>query len=396
MGLTTNGRISGYGTFRGTLGSTSDPGSVRVPENDVYYDLEYLGLLLQGSGQLFGTFSGGTLLTSAILSGSGALDATWVKHYVMNTAQAFTGIGDLDAFFYKILRRLNWVGWSKIGEARIHIDESNEAGYMPLPIKGVIKRVMSLGDNCVAYGDNGVNLLIPVSSPVVTYGQQFVSNVGLIYEGALAGTDLVHYYIGTDRNLYVFEAGSRPKLLHFQEHIEEILGEYDTQVLLHYDPIELLLYISTSQGGLILSQKGLGGGYGNLTAVAKDYLDTFFISPSTIATPLLDVETDLLDLDIRGLKTIRWLDIQGVIPPELQVRVGYRYDNSSSLSYTPWQFINTEGSAFIGITCLELVLCFKIDVAEIPVLIDNVGIKFAVSDKRFLRGMTKYDRRYDV
>jgi len=290
----------------------------------------------------------------------------------------------------------NWVGWSKIGDSRILIDRMNEAGYMPLPFNGVALRCMSLGDNCIVYGSDGIVAMVPVNSPSATYGMELISRIGLLHESAVAGSFLKHFFIGSDSCLYRLQVGERaPTKMYYKEFMNGIIPSTSTKyVSMVYDEVDDKLYISSASSGLILTSKGLGGGYAAITSVFRDGTNLYHCSPEAIVPAALSAETDTFDMEVRGLKTFRWVDLHGMIPEDTQVSLGYRYKNSGAFSYTDYKSVNKEGSVFFGITALEFRLRIRVPTYE-QILIDGCTVKFTVSDKRSLRSPTMYDRRYD-
>lgn len=332
----------------------------------------------------------GVLIPPTIFAGPGETSAPGVSANGTLRANASVEVGPQSKVvgLWITYLRNNVVGWSKIGDTRILIDESNEAGYKPLPgaISGLIYQILSFRDKYpVAYGASGAYLMFPVSQPFATFGFKKLGPIGVYQQGCVCGGETQHFFIGTDKNIYVVESKvdqERPMInsLGFAEFVEEISPNGET-VVMHYDWVNERVYISSVLGGFVLTSQGLGGGYAALSGATGNY----FTAPNALIQPHQEICTDTLDMQNRGIKTIHEVQIGANTDVNLYVAVDYRYDKAGVFTTSPWVIANKEGVAIGAVAGVEFRIRIK-NLAHDDFQIDYLNIKFKYTDKRFHRG----------
>lgn len=177
-----------------------------------------------------------------------------------------------------------------------------EAGYMPMPWQGAIKTIKRLGDYVVAYGEGGVAVLQPADiTPLVFHLRE-----SLDYGVTAVGGDIHrHLFLTEDSTLWLVSEDLKMKELGYQEWMATMSG---TDIKISYDPSLRDFYISNGTVGYILSENGLAKIFQRVSSVAY-YRSTRFGTFSSSSTLTMIVCTDVMDMGVRGRKTIGWVEI---------------------------------------------------------------------------------------
>lgn len=374
--------LTGQGKL--TAGFQSTKPWVHVAANDRTFNCLTGGGqgVLKGTGELSGTLYTGNLGTG-LLTGTGQLSGTMIPGVV--AYGLLTGYGSLSADFYILYKKVNWVGWSKIGDTRILLDESNEAGYRPLPGRatGYVHAILPYLDKLVVvYGDTGVFVLQPVAQPHATFGFKTLSNIGVYGPGAVCGDNEHHFFINKAKQLC--EVVTVPnafdvRLLGYEEFIEQLTPN-DEIVLLHRDPNRKRVYISSAIGGFIYTSQGLGGGYAKLTHADG----SIFSSDAAVSSPAQEIVTDIIDFKLRGIKALESVAVGTNLTENLYVAVDYRYDYQSTFQTTAWMQCNKEGVVYPTISAVEFRIRIKTDTYD-DFELDYLHLNYKIVDKRSSR-----------
>ena len=280
--------------------------------------------------------------------------------------------------------RTNWVAWSKIGESSFVLDRVNDAGLRPMIWAGYVFNVLQLGNNAIIYGTNGVCEMYPstVSGPetFATYGFKDIMLDGVKSKNAMCGDSTVHYFISRRDQLWRLTPRG-PEFLDYQEFLEGMMNPS-----MHYDSRYHRVLISDPDMGLCYSMSGMGGGYPNLTGYA--YVDSLLqvCSPGEIPLVPLELTTEIMDFNYRGLKTIQSVHVGTDVPITLQVAIDYRYDKGQPFKSTPWITCNFEGGAVIPCTGLEHRIKVRAKTYNY-FAVDYLNVQMKYSDRRYLRGI---------
>ena len=274
--------------------------------------------------------------------------------------------------------RSNWVGWSKIGHATFHADLMNDAGFMPMPFKGWIYVVKQLEKNFIAYGSHGVAMLFPASSPMPTFGMQRLLQIGLKGKNAVTGDHSAHFFIDSKGALWKLSGEGLAKLGY-----EEFLSELSNPSM-HFDPFNRWVLISDANQGYILTDKGLGGGYGNLSGYIIIDGEPFAVSPDELEIDTPAMTTAPIDFGYRGLKTVESVQFGLDTNKLAYAAIDYKYSKSSAYVTSQWVRLSPEGVAFIRVAGTDF--RFRLKLAEPGFCeISYINIQYKKTDHRYVR-----------
>lgn len=274
--------------------------------------------------------------------------------------------------------RLNWVGWSKIGEASFVLDVTNDAGFRPMNWSGKVYAIKQLGKGAVVYGSNGITLMSPVASPAPTFSFRDLSFLGLLSKDAVCGTEFLHYFIDAKYQLWKLTAEGLTKL-DFNEFLKVLVAP-----TLFYDEYIKHVLISDSEHGFILAEDRLGDGYANLSGYVYESGELLVSSPLLINYEPLSLTTDILDFGRRSQKTLTNVQVGTDVPEWLEIAYDYRFDLKEDWRCTRWVRLNKEATAYL--TCAGIEFRVKVRARRLTSLdVDYINISFKTTDQRFSR-----------
>jgi hypothetical protein len=130
------------------------------------------------------------------------------------------------------------------------------------------------------------------------------------------------------------------------------------------------------------------------TRVTNELTDlvTIYDNPVGFVRPLSEQElqysTDILDFGINGIKTIESVDIGGSfgLKTVAEVMVQWRNDKRGSFRDTPWKRCSPEGFVSPLVSGVEVKINLRLSTYT-DVELNNITVKWKISDKRFIRGM---------
>jgi len=321
---------------------------------------------------ILGTWSEGVLVTS--------------PDTVIEVSLGF-GTGLQETEFYTEASRANWVQWSNIGEMDFTKGRDNVAGERPLDWASWVYNIRKMKEGVVAYGKNGVSLLIPQSNvgdrgqisrvPIAnTYGLNTIYRVGLKGKMAMDGSDTEHFFIDNlDQLCRLDDEGF--KILDYSEYISN-LGD---DLVLTFDKETGLLYICDDTYGYIYNSRSDSFGQGpvNVSGIGAQSGVTYIASPAAISTPNFEVWTDIIDVGTRKSKTIYSIETGVNLTIDLYASIKYRNDKANSFSQTHWQYIDPHGIAYIFCYCHEFMIGLKTTEYEY-FEIDYLNIRGVIND----------------
>ena len=338
------GTANGYGIAKGVLTQGSLLGGDLKPELDITFNC--LGYDKDGNPNQ------GVAYAYAIASGAipfSAFDATATAYGIASATPIWGSVYEATATAYALaygdlllegLRR-NWIKWSNIGELDFTISRDNVAGERPFDWKGWIYEVKKLGDKVVAYGENGVSILIPSGN---NYGLNTVYRIGLKSKQAVTGNDAVHYFI--DNKGQLFSLSETLQKLDYSEYLSAM-----NSPVMSYDAEIDLVYICDGTLGYVYSlrDKSFGSGPVDITGISSQGGTLHAVAPAAIVIPNFEICTDIYDFGTRKLKTIFSLEFGIDLQVALQASIDYRRHKHQTFLQTLWYDVNEGGSAFI--TC---------------------------------------------
>lgn len=298
---------------------------------------------------------------------------------IFRNTQELRVITDLRADVFVEYVKSNWVGWSKIGDITFKQDLTNDSGYKPMSWPGIVYSVLKLDKNAVIYGSGGVTLMNPVTDPVPTFGFKDLLGFGIKGKSCVCGNAKKHYFIDINGSLWMLS--DKLQNLGYEEFLAPLVNP-----VMFYDEINDLVFISSADAGYVLSKDGLGGGYPSITGVQYVGNVRVFTSPGEIASPdPLEIVTDTLDFQYRGMKTIEYIQVGTDLSSGLLAAVDYRYDKNAEFQTSPFVHVNKEGVAFTKAAGVEFRLRVKAE-SFTPFEVDYITVSYKVTDKRYVRG----------
>lgn len=299
----------------------------------------------------------------------------------LSTLQDLSVLFTLSATVITNTKRSNWVGWSKIGQASFVMDVSNDAGFKQMEWPGYVYDVRKLGDSVVIYGSNGISLALPVSSPAPTFGFKELYRGGIKSKLSVAGDEFVHYFVDKIGCLYQVNVDKGVQKLGY----EEFLSTMTTPVLL-WDSMLSRLYISDSETGYTFNGGALGGGYKNITGVARVENSTIsFVSPEDIELDGIGICTDTIDFGSRGMKIVDSVQYGIDTDSRVYAAIDYRYSTDESFKTTKWVRLNREGIAHIRVSGTDFRFRLRSD-SHIFAELSYISIQLVSNDHRYRHG----------
>jgi hypothetical protein len=207
--------------------------------------------------------------------------------------------------------------------------------------------VAKLGQGVVAYGDGGIALLEPRTEPMSTFGLKHISGEGISQGAAMDGDENVHFWIGSNYELFICDASYKITKLGYKEFLEDLSGI----VRLSYCPGRKRLYISDGSAGYVLTEQGLYS-TDQLCSSIGSYRGTlcgFFIDGED---PEIRLTTDTLDFNARGFKTLERIGVGGRYynssGNDLSARVQWKadYQDQDFSDDAGWKILNNRGLAY--------------------------------------------------
>lgn len=279
--------------------------------------------------------------------------------------------------------KLNWVKWSNIGHLNFTVWKDNIAGERPLDWKGAVYSLKKLGNKVVAYGENGVSVLIPLGN---TYGLNTIHRIGLKGRQAVSGNKSIHFFVDTKGRLFslsetpmksnVFEASSYPQKLDYSEYLSDM-----SDLVLSWDEENSLLYICDGEKGYVYNPENysLGAGPAAITGIGSQGGILYIASSTLISTPAFEIGTDIYDFGTKKYKTIHEIEFGTNVSGVLQAAIEYRSDFTEDFKQTEWKDVMKKGNVFL--TALGREFRFKAKVTAYEYIeLDYINIKGIVHD----------------
>jgi hypothetical protein len=220
----------------------------------------------------------------------------------------------------------------KIGEMYFVKDETGEVIDRIMSWPGWIYQIRKLGNSgVIIYGQNGVTRMYPVD---VKFGVQDLLLVGLMGRGAVCSkeNEREHYFIDKTGLFWKLTEGGEPKSIDYSNHFSTL----NSNVLMHYDNRQDMIYICDGVLGFVWSEWGLGQGPNNITGLGtKDGID-YVISPGTITTDPFQITTDIMDGETKRPKTVTQMELGISAVKDVYAALDYRWNKGGAWITSPW------------------------------------------------------------
>jgi len=345
IGTTRNGSNTAAITGNGVYSSTP---AARNPALDIVFDCQVSGGILTATGSIHGSWANtiiavGTLSTLTLV---GSIHGTYSRGIVASGLLSLAlsiRPGESGSIYVPFTTSvgISWIKWSNIGSIDFTVGRDNVAGERPLDWRGTVYAIRKLGTRVVVYGAGGVSILVPAEN---TYGMTTVYPVGIKGKGSVTGDDSKHFFIDTDGKLW--KLSDSLQLLGYAEYLSTL----DGNVVMAYNPLTNLIYISDDTTGYIydVATGDLGGGFAGITAVGYQGGVTYIgAEDASVAAVPFEICTDIYDLGSRSGKTIYSLEFGVDLTTALYAAIDYRRNKASAFSVTPWTLVSPNGKVHI-------------------------------------------------
>jgi len=272
--------------------------------------------------------------------------------------------------------------WSKIGEMDFTPTLRNTEGFRRCPYGGEVMHVRRLGDNIIGYSDKGITLIMPVNSPVTTFGFVEVYDKGIINRGAQDGSLKDHLFVDKDYNLVRILSKELPKVLGYQSQMQELEGE---DIIVKYDTRLDDYYIGNSTKTFLLSSKGLTEIPQHPSALWMRGKESYII-PDTVNDYEPEIITEKFNMEFSGEKTSTTIETDAINHTEPKAGVDYAYElgNVSIGEYNP---INNMGIASITTASNFFRIKLKFNSILESFRISYMKLRYKMTDLRGIRGV---------
>lgn len=290
----------------------------------------------------------------------------------------------------------NWVWWSSIGGGDMHyfldtdllkyatklatpdtgFDDNypylnwlwlrREMGARPMPWSGWVRQVRPMGDVVVVYGDKGVSVMLPVSSPYPTFGLQdtpedFPNGMGIVTDGennplcrdAVAGDDFKQVFVGADSNLWRLDrsaSGAKATKLGYSEYITDL----GSGVRIDYNAREgdFHIHSAAGSGGFVLNKEMKLGATGtHFTGFQLTNPDLTLKKTNNSSSFAARFGARNTDTPI-GIQNVHKIVFVGRTTG-MTARLWWRMGPNSNWNHTYYQAVSGRGEATFNVPCWQ-------------------------------------------
>jgi len=270
--------------------------------------------------------------------------------------------------------------WSKIGSIDFTPAQGMEAGYRRCPYGGEVQNVRRLGDLVVGYSSKGITFLMPINEPT-TFGFKEMSDIGIINQGAVAGSNTQHVYVGEDYILRSVTAEGI-KELGYKYFMEDLSGE---DIIVSYDPSNKDFYIGNSTKTFLLSPYGLTEVKQHPSTVWRRDQESYML-PDNVDDHDAVIQSEVRDMEYRGRKTVFTIETDAFLCFESEAKV-YWADSIAAWGETDYTPINDMGIASVIASGNIFSFGLKFTPVLEAFLISYIKVRFKMTDLRGIRGV---------
>ena len=294
--------------------------------------------------------------------GGGDVMMLFDKEKMLNGPAGSTGYNEEDnPYILEILRR-------------------NEMGFMPMSFPGSILNMKPLQSGVMVYGEHGISMLTPVSSPAPTMSLKHITNQGIASRSAVGGSLFGHVFVDPAGYLWFVKPDGQVERLGYQEYFYPMLG---TDIVVTYNPHESEYYICNAGHGYVLNGSGLAKVSQQVSSLVN-YSGAIVGTRSQTDLGNVSFTTDKFNFGLPGMKLIGYVEIESFSMQSVKVRLIYFIANEKY--YSNWVEV-IDGAAYLGISA---------EVFQIQVQGSDLGggsftglnVKWKKVDLRFQRGLS--------
>ena len=255
----------------------------------------------------------------------------------------------------------------------------NEFGLAPLRMNGTVQVLKPLGNNVIAYGDEGIEALTLQGSQV---GFEKIAEFGVQGRGAVGGDVSGHIFIAEDGELYELNSSLQLTRRGYREWFSSF-SSVSTSIT--FNPVKKEFHICDPSQGYMLRKEGLSEHRDMVTSTL--YLGgTYYGLYTSAVSTNLRVRTGQFDNNRQAFKYIHDIQVQYQDITNLKIAIFYRYNHNSAFQKWGPVSVSPEGIVTCTITALE----FKIELSGArgtnPRL-DRLEVRWSLVDKRAVRGL---------
>ena len=289
----------------------------------------------------------------------------------------------------------NWVFWTPVNsdlalfwEAPADMSRlvrSNRFGFSPMPWKGTVYAIKTLGDSVVVYGDNGIAVMRHVTEPIPTFSIRKISSVGIMNRGAVGGSDDVHFFVSATGALYRLTEERGLERFGYEEYLEDLVSG---EVVITYDSRKGECFIAGDYAGTHLSYVFGEGGLGTSPYRFYSLLE---VDGAPVVTSDIEsgtttyVVTDWLDFGYKDFKTITMVEVGIDTSQKVWVALDYSNDDGRSYTRSSWVPLNTQGWARLQRSGTLVRIALKV-ASYVDCFLDSMVIHWQPSGRRTVRG----------
>lgn len=257
-------------------------------------------------------------------------------------------------------------------------------GFIPMPWQGTVRAIRPLGQIAVVYGAGGVTALVPqAESGLSIYRRDNVVDVGALSRGAVGGDHRRQLFLDLAKTLWTVTPDGGAQRHGYGEFTADLVAD---DVVVTHDPDLWDFHISDGVIGLVKTPTGCG--QTEVFPTQLTYIEDGLIgaySPATGATNAFEIITTSFDMGLRGLKTIKSVEIAATDVTDLMVYVDYRFNRDVEFNRSLSVLATPEGFCFPiqSGTDFRLVITGTWGPAG---KIDYVTVRWALDDRRSVGG----------
>jgi hypothetical protein len=265
----------------------------------------------------------------------------------------------------------------------------NDSGFMPMTFRGAVLVLKELGNGVIAYGEDGISALVPVSSPEPTFGLRKIADFGVFGRGAVGGDENQHVFMDWEGDSWVLEQDTQ-SLHSATNYMLKRIGYKEffsgfTVPMVSYDNRRKEFHLASEASSYVLTEQGLGQESQMPTSLFR-YKGSLVGVATADESSIAMVVTDVFDFGIRDLKTVTTVELGIITTGDVYVAVDYRYNKADAFTRSAYVKVNKEGFARIQITALEFRFCVGV-VYFAGTSLYSFIVHWQLSGKRTIRGM---------
>ena len=206
-----------------------------------------------------------------------------------------------------------------------------DMGILPTPWQGTQRVIKPLGGNAIIYSDNGAGELVPFDSESgPTVGFHRVPDIpGIHGRAAVAGDDTVHLMVDPTGCVWRLRPGQKPERLDYEWLLSSM-----TDIVVTFDSTREEFYIGGTIGGTLYSY--LFTASGGMSRVPQGVVSlecgggTLYGIVSADLFTGFEAVTLPFDLGVRGIKTVREIQVGAIDVTTLQTNVDYKHSGPTT------------------------------------------------------------------